>query len=89
MFHLKYLLVTILLGSTVCGAEESWEPLFNCKDLAGWVTYLSKPDAAWEVAGLKRDEKGNYLEPVGTNRDPLKVFTVETVDGSPAIHGHS
>ena len=30
--------------------------------------------------------KGNYLEPIGFNRDPLHVFAVETVDGEPAIH---
>jgi hypothetical protein len=35
---------------------------------------------------MKRDTNGNYSEVIGGNRDPLKVFTVATVDGRPAIH---
>jgi hypothetical protein len=48
--------------------------------------FMTKPDRTWNVPGLKRDEQGNYLEPIGKNRDPLKVFVVENVDGRPAIH---
>ena len=48
--------------------------------------FITKPDRTWNVPGLKRDEQGNYLEPIGKNRDPLKVFVVENVDGRPAIH---
>jgi len=58
----------------------------NGKNLSGWETYISKPDKSWDVPGLKRDTNGVYLEPIGKNRDPLKVFTVETVDGRPALH---
>ncbi len=67
-------------------AEEPWRPLFNGKNLDGWSTFMTKPDPTWEVPGLKRDAAGKYLEPIGKNRDPLKVFTVELVDGRPAIH---
>jgi len=86
MRHLTLLLAGLLFSQAALAAEAGWRPLFNGKDLSGWNTYLSKPDKSWEVAGLKRDTNGAYLEPVGKDRDPLKVFTVETVDGQPAIH---
>lgn len=86
MRRLTILLAAILFSKIACAADESWRPLFNGKDLSGWETWLSKPFHTWEVAGLKRDTNGAYLEPIGKNRDPLKVFTVETVDGQPAIH---
>lgn len=75
-----------MCSQIVSAADESWRPLFNAKDLAGWETYMAKPDRSWDVPGLKRGTNGTYLEVVGKNRDPLKVFTVETVDGQPAIH---
>ena len=70
----------------LAAAETDWRPLFNGRDLAGWDTFLARPDPSWEVPGMKRDEKGRYAEAIGLNRDPLKVFNIETVDGRPAIH---
>lgn len=84
---------TLLLGcalmvSPALRAADDWKPLWNGKDLAGWDMWQATPDAAWEIPGLtlKRDANGKYLEPIGLNRDPLHVFTVENVDGKPAIH---
>ena len=85
MRHLNYFLGCVLF-TTLAFADDAWRPLLNGKDLSGWETFISAPDPAWEVAGLKRGTNGNYLEPIGKNRDPLKVFTVENVDGRPAIH---
>ena len=67
-------------------ADTVWRPLFNGRDLTGWETFLTKPDPSWDVPGLKRDTAGKYLEPIGKNQDPLKVFNVGNVDGRPAIH---
>jgi hypothetical protein len=64
----------------------AWRPLFNGRDLAGWDMFLTNPDPAWDVPGLARDASGKYLEPIGLNRDPLHVFSVEVVDGEPALH---
>ena len=78
----------ILLALVLCGAlqaEESWKPLWNGRDLTGWTTWLQKPEADSEVPGLRRDAKGKYTEAIGSNRDPLKVFTVVEQDGRPAI----
>lgn len=65
---------------------ESWRPLFNGRDLSGWTMFQAAPPPETDVPGLRRDAKGAYLEPIGFNRDPLHVFTIETVDGQPAIH---
>jgi len=66
--------------------ESGWRPLWNGQDLAGWDMFMTNPDPSWNVPGLKRDEQGKYLEPIGLNKDPLHVFTVENIDGRPAIH---
>lgn len=79
-------LVFFLATVAVAQAADNWRPLLNGKDLDGWETYMDKPDKSWDVPGLKRDADGKYLEPIGLNRDPLHVFTVETVDGRPALH---
>jgi hypothetical protein len=81
---------TLLVALTAAGAtpqiQAAWRPLFNGRDLAGWDTFMSTPDPAWDVPGMTRDTQGRYTEPVGKNRDPLGVFKVEAVDGRPAIH---
>jgi hypothetical protein len=67
-------------------AAEASRPLFNGRNLEGWDMFMAAPDATWEVPGLKRDTNGKYLEPVGRNRDPLHVFTIERINGGPVIH---
>jgi len=64
---------------------EGWTPLFNGRDLSGWETWLGKPHKTVELPGLPKNEKGEYTEPVGLDRDPRQVFTVVDVDGRPAI----
>jgi hypothetical protein len=34
---------------------------------------------------MQKDSEGNYLQRIGMNNDPLKVFNVVQVDGAPAI----
>lgn len=64
----------------------AWQPLFNGRDLSGWEMFMTNPDPAWDVPGLARDATGKYLEPIGRNRDPLHVFSVDWVEGEPALH---
>jgi hypothetical protein len=80
------LLAAFQFGTIHLQGADGWRPLFNGRDLSGWSTFMAAPPPETDVPGLKRDAKGTYLEPVGFNRDPLHVFTVETVDGRPAIH---
>jgi hypothetical protein len=85
--HLSRLLVVFALLSGMTGhAQIGWTPLWNGKNLDGWTTWMQQPAASSEVPGLKRDADGKYIEPIGSDRDPLKVFTVvDDVDGKPAI----
>jgi hypothetical protein len=82
----KFLLVGLLLSVMGIRAESGWTPLWNGTDLDGWTTWMQQPQPGSEVPGLKRDANGKYSEPIGSGRDPLKVFTVvNDVDGRPAI----
>ena len=85
--HLSRLLVVIALLSGMTGhAQSGWTSLWNGKNLDEWTTWMQQPAASSEVPGLKRDADGRYTEPIGSDRDPLKVFTVvNDVDGKPAI----
>lgn len=58
--------------------------LFNGKDLSGWYTYQRRPEPTSRVAGLKK-ENGNYVEPIGLNKDPLGVFSITELDGGKVI----
>jgi len=84
--RLRYLVGALLFATVAVHTDGPWRSLFNGHDLGGWETFMSTPDPAWEVPGMRRDDNGNYIEPVGANRDPLHVFAVETVDCEPAIH---
>jgi hypothetical protein len=67
-------------------AAIEWTPLWNGKDFTGWTTWMQKPEPTSDVPGLAKDASGKYTEPIGSGRDPLKVFTiVPDVDGKPAI----
>ena len=82
----RWLLVAVSIGVTPFHAQSGWTPLWNGKDLDGWTTWMRQPEPGSEVPGLKRDADGKYTEPIGSGRDPLKVFTIaRDVDGRPAI----
>ena len=84
----KLLLAGLLLSGAAAPAQtqSGWTSLWNGKDLDGWTTWMQRPAASSEVPGLQRDADGKYLEPIGSGRDPLNVFTVSPdVDGRSAI----
>jgi hypothetical protein len=82
----RFVLVGVLLGVMAIRAESGWTPLWNGTNLDGWTTWMRQPEPSSEVPGLKRDADGKYTEPIGSGRDPLKVFTVVSeVVGRPAI----
>ena len=86
MLALVAALVAALLGVTATHAQAGWTSLWNGKDLSGWTTWLARPEPTSNVPGLNKDATGRYTEPIGSNRDPLNVFTVvNNVDGRPAI----
>lgn len=66
-------------------ADSGWRSLWNGRDLSQWTTWLQKPHPSSEVPGIARDADGKYTAPIGSNSDPLRVFTVVTEDGRPAM----
>lgn len=82
----KLLVLCVLLAGLSTHAQSGWTSLWNGKDLDGWTTWMQRPSPSSDVPGLQRDANGRYTEPIGSGRDPLKVFTVNPdVDGRAAI----
>ena len=79
--------IGVLATTTITpSAQSGWTSLWNGKNLDGWTTWMRQPEPSSEVPGLARGADGRYTEPIGSDRDPLKVFTVAPdVDGAPAI----
>ena len=66
-------------------AQAPWTPLFNGTNLTEWETWLGKPHSLTDVPGEPRNNRGEYVQPIGLNRDPRSVFSVVQVDGGSAI----
>src|SRR5689334_13601338 len=82
----RLLLVAALVSVAAAPQPTGWKPLWNGKNLDGWTTWIQAPSPTSDVPGLKRDADDKYLEPIGSGRDPLNVFTVaQDVDGRSAI----
>ena len=75
----------MLTALTASQNEREWKPLFNGTSFDGWETFLGKPHKSSNLPGT-RNEKGDYVEPIGVGRDPKGVFSIVTLDGGPAIH---
>lgn len=67
------------------GQERGWTTLFNGTDLKGWETFLGKPHRSVDIPGGRRNDAGDYVDPLGVDVDPRQVFSVVTLDGGPAI----
>lgn len=76
-----------LLATLLCtlAAQDEWKPLFNGANLDGWETWLARPSKTSDFEGLKKNDKGEYVEALGLNRDPHQNFSVVTEDGKPAL----
>ncbi len=71
-FRIQIIVAAIMaLTVHVVRAGDDWKPLFNGKDLAGWDTWLGRPNKGKDMVGL--------------NKDPKHVYTVVEADGKPAI----
>ena len=87
MKHLSRLVVVCALTAVATpSAQSGWTSIWNGKNLDEWTTWMRQPEPSSEVPGLAKGADGRYTEPIGANRDPLKVFSVAPdVDGAPAI----
>lgn len=80
------LLLLIVASFKPAGSENSYrqEILFNGKDFSGWVKHIGVPHKSLNLA-LPKDSLGNYRHAIGQD-DFLKVFSVVSEDGEPAIY---
>ena len=62
------------------GAENKWVTLLD-KDLSKWNIFVGVPHASVNLTGYPKDET-----PIGLNKDPLNVFTVEKSNEAPILH---
>jgi hypothetical protein len=83
--RLLLVILGLALAATPGATDDGWTALWNGRDFDGWTTWMQRPEPSSDVPGLKRDNDGRYTEPIGSGRDPLKVFTIEPVEGRPAI----
>ena len=82
---LFWFILPMLASPAARAADSDWHPLFNGKDFSGWERYLGIPPAPVQIPGTARDAKGNEVERLGIDNDPLHSFSIVEVDGSPAI----
>src|SRR5438874_6839054 len=87
MLHrlLAIIAAAILASLPAPGADADGKALFNGKDLTGWETWLGRPHKSVMGLELKKNDKGDYTESVGLDKDPKKVYSVVELDGKPAI----
>lgn len=81
---LAFLSLALCFGLTTRAAASQWQPLLD-GDLSQWRTYLGYPNPETPVDNLERSEEGEYLEPVGYDRDDWNIFTVSTDSGEPVL----
>lgn len=81
-----YIALIIFCFGFTSQPDEKWMDLFNGRDLTGWDKWLATPDSSYQIPRVARDATGNYSTPLGLNNDPLGVFGVTNLDGTPVIH---
>lgn len=90
---LPFLILVIIISCTsktevkeeAPAMTEEWVDLFNGQDLSGWYTWMRQPEPSSIVEGMEKDEEGKYIDVLGKNNDPLKVFGVVEEDGEKSI----
>lgn len=75
----------VFFAVTMQAAEDSWRPLLNGTDFSGWTTWLGKPHSTVALPDLARNDQGEYLAPLGADKDPLHVFSMVEIDGQPTL----
>lgn len=64
--------------------DSQWEYLLDTT-LSKWEMYLGYPQDSQKVEGLKRDETGKYLEPIGKNKNLNNNFSVIAENDEPVL----
>jgi hypothetical protein len=73
---MKWMLLVALSSAALFSSAQmpnaGWQNLFNGKDLKTWDSYMRPPN----MMGYD-NKQDTPMEPIGLNKDPYKVFTVE------------
>lgn len=64
-------------------ADEQWIALLD-KDLSQWNIFMGVPHTSVDLPGYPKGD-GKQGTPIGLNKDPLRVFTVEGSEGAPVL----
>lgn len=66
--------------------DAAWRPLLT-DTFDGWVTHIGVPHKSVTVPGrpASTSEDGKTGTPIGSS-DPLKIYSIEQVDGEPVLH---
>lgn len=78
------ILASFILFTSFFGGKK-WMPLLD-KNLSQWDIYLGYPHKSLDIEGLARNDKGEYTEPIGLNKDKWGVFTVKEESGELVLH---
>ncbi len=92
VYPLLIVFIASLCGTLVgCGSDKShiearnnWITLLD-KDLSKWNIFMGFPHTSVDLTGYPKGD-GMHGTPIGLNKDPLNVFTVEELDGTPVLH---
>jgi hypothetical protein len=86
LFGLLFLL-HVLPGcnKTTSQPDNAWTSLLD-SNLSKWDKFIGVPH--YSITSLPGYPKGDGMNgtPIGLNKDPLQVFKVEQIDGSPVLH---
>src|SRR5438270_10396316 len=69
----------LFTAGALAAAGPEWKSLFNGRALEGWDIWLGPKSGGYS------DPKQSHPRPLGLNNDPLGVFTVVEMEGTPAI----
>jgi len=78
-------LIFLITCQTSKDETPQFRSLFNGVNLEGWETYIGVPGSYVDLPEMEKDEEGNYLDPIGLNKDPLQIFTLVEEDGESAV----
>src|SRR5690554_172133 len=76
--------IVLLMGFSGAVNAGDWQPLLDA-ELSQWGTYLGYPNPETDVSNIKQAADGEYLEPVGYDRDEWNVFSVSNATGEPVL----
>ncbi len=79
-----YLIHVIWILAIQSCKQDQWIGIYDGQSTLEFDHYLGIPDSSIDLAGLKKDCLGNYIEGLGLE-DSLEVFSIANLDGENVI----